>query len=52
MTGRERIQTALAFQRPDRLPSHESFWDGVVDGWYEQGLPHGSDPTEYFDHDI
>jgi len=52
MTHRERIQATLRFERPDRLPCHETPWDQTLAAWYEQGLPRGLTPTDYFGFDL
>ncbi|MBN1589068.1 MAG: hypothetical protein JW888_06105 [Pirellulales bacterium] len=52
MTHRQRIQAALHFERPDRLPCHESFWDGTIEKWREEGMPPGVAPEDYFDFDL
>ena len=52
MTHRERISSAIAYRPPDRLPANESFWDGTIDDWKEQGMPAGTAPIDYFDLDV
>jgi uroporphyrinogen decarboxylase len=52
MTSRERIQAAIRWEKPDALPISESFWDGVLDDWREQGMPADVSAEEYFDLDI
>lgn len=52
MTGRERIKTALKFERPDRLPKNESLWEGTLEAWREQGMPTNISVEDYFDFDI
>ena len=52
MTSRERIQAAVRWERPDALPVNESFWDGVMDDWREQGMPADVSPADYFGLDI
>jgi len=52
MTPRQRVQAALDFQPPDRLPCNESFWDGTVAAWREQGMPTDVDPADFFQFDI
>ena len=48
MTPRERIQTAIRGEKPDTLPVSESFWDGLMDDWREQGMPADVAPADYF----
>ena len=52
MNSRERVQTALQFERPDRLPANESPWEQTAAAWYEQGIPHGTPLADYFDFDM
>ena len=51
MNHRERINAAVAFESPDRLPASESFWDGTIDQWKTEGMP-DVDPLDYFDFDL
>ena len=51
MNHRQRIQAAIRYERPDRLPVSESFWDGTIDQWRQQGMP-DVDPADYFDYDL
>jgi uroporphyrinogen decarboxylase len=39
MTSRERVKAAINWERPDRIPIHESFWTDTVCTWKNQGLP-------------
>jgi uroporphyrinogen decarboxylase len=52
MTPRERIKAALRFERPDRLPCNESFWDGTIAQWRTEGAPDDVEAADYFDFDI
>ena len=52
MNSLERVQTALRFERPDRLPANESPWEQTAAAWYEQGIPPGTSLADYFDFDI
>jgi len=52
VNGRERVQTALRFERPDQLPCHESFWEGTVERWQTQGMPAGVAPEDFFGFDL
>ena len=52
MTPRERVKTALQFERPDRLPRNESPWKQTVERWQREGLPDDVSLTDYFDFDI
>ena len=48
-THRERIKTALRFERPDRLPCHETPWEQTLAAWREQGLPPDTVAADFFD---
>jgi len=52
MTPRERIQAALRFERPDRLPCHETPWEQTLAAWHEQGLPPDVSLADYFGFDL
>ncbi|MBF9014276.1 MULTISPECIES: uroporphyrinogen decarboxylase family protein [unclassified Oceanispirochaeta] len=64
MTSRERVASAINWQKPDRIPVHEDFWTDTLTIWKDQGLPsnieiypHVSDKSktsvdDYFDFDI
>ena len=52
MTSRQRVQAALDFERPDRLPVSDALWDGLHDEWIAQGMPPGVSPSDHFDWDI
>jgi uroporphyrinogen decarboxylase len=52
MTPRERIQTALRGETPDVLPVHESFWDGLINDWRDQGMPEMVSVEDFFGFDI
>ncbi|MBN1909266.1 MAG: hypothetical protein JW818_05975 [Pirellulales bacterium] len=52
MNSLQRIQAALAFEPPDRLPCHESFWDGTLDQWRREGMPAGVDAADHFGFDV
>jgi uroporphyrinogen decarboxylase len=52
MMHRERIQAALAFERPDRLPCHETPWEQTLAAWREQGLPEEVSLEDYFGFDL
>ena len=47
----ERINAAIRYETPDRLPASESFWDGTIEQWREQGMPDVA-PDDFFDFDI
>jgi len=49
ITHRDRVRAALRFERPDRLPCNESFWDGTLQAWRRQGMPAGVSAEDYFD---
>jgi uroporphyrinogen decarboxylase len=52
MNSRERVQAALQFDPPDRLPANESPWEQTAAAWYEQGIPQGMSLADYFGFDI
>lgn len=52
MTSRERVRTAISRREPDRVPAFDSPWAATTQRWYQEGLPAGTDPREYFDFDI
>lgn len=52
MNSRERVQAALQFERPDRLPANESPWEQTAAAWYEQGIPRGMSLADYFGFDL
>ena len=52
MNHRQRVQAALAFERPDRLPCNESLWDGTIEVWRDQGMPPDVSAADYFDFDL
>jgi uroporphyrinogen decarboxylase len=52
MKHRERVAAALRFERPDRLPCDESFWDGTLQQWQAEGMRADVDAADYFDFDL
>jgi len=52
MTHRERIQAAVAFETPDRLPCHESPWEQTLAAWRTQGMPRDVALEDHFDFDL
>ena len=52
MTSRERIQAALAFEAPARLPCHESPWEQTLTRWRQEGLPQNVSLEDYFGFDL
>ena len=52
MKSRERIKKLLSFEEPDRIGLHDAYWEDTIIRWYEEGLPVGVDPTEYFEFDF
>ncbi len=53
MTSRERVQTLLRKEIPDRMGLYEHFWGETLrDYWPNQGYPKDANPEEYFDYDI
>jgi len=52
MTSRERIQAALRFEIPDRLPRNDSPWTQTLERWRGEGYPAEVDVVDHFDFDI
>jgi len=52
MNQRERVIRAVEYNKPDRVPFAEDFWEDTVINWRKEGLPHDNSPGEYFDFDI
>jgi uroporphyrinogen decarboxylase len=52
MNHRERIRAALRFERPDRLPCHETPWEQTLAAWRKQGLPDGVSLEDHFGFDL
>ncbi len=52
LTGRERVNLALAHREADRVPRAESFWSETIPLWTQQGLEVGTDIADRFDFDI
>jgi len=52
MTSRERVQAAVRFEPPDRLPCNESPWEQTLAAWREQGIPADTSLADYFGFDI
>lgn len=48
MTPRDRIRAAVDFEQPDRLPCTESFWEGTIEAWREEGMPADVAAEDYF----
>ena len=52
MTSRQRLQTVLARDIPDRIPLVDiSFWPEILERWYQEGLPADMPPGDYFSLD-
>lgn len=52
MNSRERIQTLLNHQIPDRMGLFEHYWGETFPAWNQQGYPQGAIPEKHFDYDI
>jgi uroporphyrinogen decarboxylase len=53
MTSKERVMTALDFQKPDRMPRFDSFWSEFRDKCVQElGLPVDTDLDKHFGIDI
>jgi len=49
---RQRIKSALAFERPDSLPCHETPWEQTLAAWRAQGLPDDVSIEDHFGFDL
>jgi uroporphyrinogen decarboxylase len=54
MTSKERVQAALDFRQPDRIPVYtHSFWPQFIDAWRrEKGMPPEADIADYYPMDV
>jgi uroporphyrinogen decarboxylase len=53
MTKREIIKSLIKDKVcPERMGLYEHFWEDTPGSWENEGLPKGTDLTEYFDYDI
>ena len=52
MNKKERVTAAIHYQKPDRIPMCDSFWEDTVARWHNEGLPENIKPGEFFDFDI
>jgi len=53
MTPQQRVLSALAFEKPDRVPLYDSFWPEFEDAWrQEKGLDEEADIREYYGMDV
>ena len=52
LSGRERVNLAIAHQEGDRVPRSESFWTETIPLWHQQGLDPCADVADLFDYDI
>ena len=49
----DRVQSALSFQEPDRIPRFDLFWQEFIDKWLkEKKLPPNTNINEYYDLDF
>jgi uroporphyrinogen decarboxylase len=49
----DRVQKALSFKEPDRIPRFDLFWQEFIDKWLEEKkLPPGTNINEYYDFDF
>ena len=51
-TPRERVQAAIRFEPPDRLPRHDSPWTQTVERWRREGLPADITVEDHFGFDL
>ena len=52
LTSRERIRLALSHREADRIAIHDAPWAATLTRWYQEGLPYGTPPEEYFGFEI
>ncbi len=53
MTSKERVKKALSFQKPDRIPIFDSFWEEFIENWYrEKGFDRNVNIYDYYQIDI
>jgi uroporphyrinogen decarboxylase len=52
MTGKERIDLALAHREGDRVPIDDSPWQTTIERWRQEGLPENVSPAEYFGYEM
>jgi len=53
VTAKERVLAALRFERSDRPPIYDSFWEEFVEQWRAQkGLPPSADIADYYGIDL
>ena len=52
LNHRERIQAALKFEEPDRVPCHETPRDLTLAARHEPGMPRDVPPADYFGFDL
>ncbi len=49
----QRLQKALSFQEPDRIPRFDLYWQEFIDKWArEKGLGQDANITDYYDLDL
>lgn len=52
MTGKERIDAVMNWQKPDRLPVYEHMWSETIQLWQTQGCPADVDLHDHFEWDL
>jgi len=54
MTSKERVQAALDFRQPDRIPVYtHSYWPRFIESWRrERGLPPGANIYDHYPMDV
>ena len=52
MTGRDRINAALAHEPVDRIPIHDAPWGTTVARWHREGLPAETSADDFFGYEI
>jgi len=48
MNSHERVERALTFRHPDRVPMSDALWEDTVTRWYHEGLPRDAVSTDVF----
>ena len=53
MSPEERVLSTLDFEKPDRMPTYDSFWPEFKDAWRnEKGLGQDADIRQYYEMDV
>ncbi len=52
MTSRERVLRVLSHQEADRIPIQDVPWEYTLKRWYDEGMPAGASPADYFGYEL